>query len=456
MICFGGDLVFYDERIESVKGKIAKRAILIAFAVTFVLAQIHAMNLLRNAPIRYYWFAFPDAVIYFSLMITLIIGFVRRIAKSGDERTEAEQGVFYSKAASVLIKIALGAFAFDIPIVLYLGKPLTFADDGPSGIIYALLFIVGIYVVYSFRKHDIYFNYSIMENEHYYRSVFRNIGKYGLWVLIFFGISFVPFTGIIAFKTPEAVRVLHIFLEMTVYYLITFVEFSLLYLLWSFLEKSSYRNENSISRSTVISLCLTILLYAVYTAGVISVDALPISQSNALLLVSLMAPMKPYIRFALLIFVTYFGYEYQRSRRNKLISAACATVLLSETLVLFLAQTVDRLLFVFMPELMSQEAYVINHILSTLTSVFDDASCMANAVGFVLMIFALTGDRMISRVHRSAIGGFVILGGVEIFLRTQVDFLSVKIYHFVAEIAVLCYFAVLVACVAVKMKKSVL
>ena len=448
--------MFYDERIENAKGRIAKRAMLIAFAVTFVLAEIHCVNLLRNATnVRYYWLAFPDAVICFSLMITLIIGLIRHsIITSKDERTELGQVGFYSKAASVLMKISLGAFALDIPIVLYLGKPLNFADDGPSGIIYSLLFIVGIYVVYSFRRNDIYFNYSIMEDERYYRGVFRNIGKYGLWTLVFFAISFVSFTGIIAFKTPETARVLRVLLEMTIYYLLSFAEFALLYLLWSFLEKSSYRNEISISRSTVISLVLTIFLYAVYAAGVIAVDALPISQSDRLLIVSLLGPMKPYIRFALLIFVTYFGYEYQRSQKNKLISAACVIVLLNETLILFLSQTVDRLIFVFMPELMSQEAYVINHILSTLTTFFDDASCAANIVGFVLMIFALTGDRMISNVHRLAISGFVILGGIELFLRTQEDFLTVKIYHFVAEIAVLCYFAVLVACVAVKVKKK--
>ena len=150
--------MFYDERIENVKGKIAKRAILITFIVTFVLAQIHCANLLRNASnVRYYWFALPDVVIYFSTTVTLIVGLIRRIVMPRDERAEAEQGSFYRKAASMLIKIALGAFAFDIPIVLYLGKPLSFADGGPSGIICVLLFVVGIYVIYSFRKNDIYY-----------------------------------------------------------------------------------------------------------------------------------------------------------------------------------------------------------------------------------------------------------------------------------------------------------
>ena len=150
--------MFYDERIENVKGKIAKRSILITLAITFVLAEIHCVNLLRNASdVRYYWFALPDVIICFSTIVTLIIGLVRHIIISKDERTEAEQGSFYKEAASILIKISLGAFAFDIPIVLYLGKPLTFADRGPSGIIYTLLFIIGIYVVYSFKKNDIYF-----------------------------------------------------------------------------------------------------------------------------------------------------------------------------------------------------------------------------------------------------------------------------------------------------------
>ena len=36
-----------------------------------------------------------------------------------------------------------------------------------------------------------------------------------------------------------------------------------------------------------------------------------------------------------------------------------------------------------------------------------------------------------------------VLGGVELFLRTQVDVLQVNIYHFIVEIIVLCYFAVL-------------
>lgn len=447
--------MFYDERIENVKGKIAKRAILIAFIVTFVLAQIHCTNLLRNASdVRYYWFALPDVIICFSTIVTLIIGLVRHIIISKDERTEVEQGSFYSKAASMLIKIALGAFAFDIPIVLYLGKPLTFADNGSSGIIYTLLFIVGIYVVYSFRKNDIYFNYSIMDSDYYYKGVFKNIGKLSLYALAFLGISAISFIGVIVIKTPDSARVLKILLDTLAYYVGAFIEVALLYLLYSFLEKCSYNSENSISKSTIISLVITIFIYAVYTAGVIFVDSTAISQATAVQLVSIMSTLDTYIKFALLIFLTYFGYEYQRVHKNKLLSAACVTILLSETLSIFIGQISGSLILVFMPEIMSQDAYIINQLFSTINVSIEDASSLANIVGFVLIIFALVKDKLIHKAHRFAVGAFAVLGGVELFLRTQVDILQVNIYHFIVEIIVLCYFAVLVACVAKRTKKE--
>ncbi len=447
--------MFYDERIENVKGKIAKRAILIAFAVTFVLAELHCANLLRNATnVRYYWFALPDIFICFSTTVALIIGLFRHIVIPRDERTEVEQGNFYCKAASMLIKIALGAFAFDIPIVLYLGKPLNFADSGPSGIIYTLLFIVGLYVVYSFRKNDIYFNYSIMDSDRYYKGVFKNIGKFSLYALAFLGISAISFIGVIALKTPDSASVLKIFLDTLAYYVGAFIEVALLYLFYSFLVKCSYNSENSISKSTIISLVITIFIYAVYTAGIIFVDSTAISQATTIQLVSIISSFDTYIKLAILIFLTYFGYEYQRVRKNKLISAACITILLSEVLSLFIGQISSSLIFVFMPEIMKQDAYIINQLFSTINVSIEDASSLANIVGFVLIIFALVKDKLIHKAHRFAVGAFAALGGIELFLRTQVDILQVNIYHFLVEIIVLCYFAVLVACVAKRTKKE--
>ena len=239
---------------------------------------------------------------------------------------------------------------------------------------------------------------------------------------------------------------------MLTYYIGAFIEAALLYLLYSFLEKCSYNSENAISKSTVISLGITILIYAVYTAGVIFVDASQVTQATAVQLVSIISTLDTYIKFALLIFLTYFGYEYQRVRKNKLLSAACVTILLSETLSVFIGRISGSLIFVFMPEIMSQDAYIINQLFSTVNVSIEDASSLADIVGFALIIFALAKDKLIRKAHRFAVGAFAILGGVELFLRTQVDILQANIYHFIAEITVLCYFAALVACVAKRLK----
>lgn len=447
--------MFYDERIENTKGIIARRAIVISFFLTFILAEIHCTNLLRNAPDpRYYWFALPDVVIFFGTLITLMVGIIRNILHRNDERIEAEQNKFYLRSASRLIKISLGAFAFDLPIALYIGSPLTFADIGPSGIIYVLLFVVGIYVVHSFRKNDIYFNYSIMDNDRYYAGVLKNIGKMALHALALLCVSAVSFIGIVVIKDPVSARILSILLDTGAYFVGTVVEISLLYLLYSFLEKCSYNSEDSISKSTVITLFITIFIYGIYTAVMIFVDSLPISQASAARLIVLVSEFDIYIKLSLLIFLTYLGYEYQRIHQNKLLSVACSTILLSETLSVLAGQIAGGLVYVFMPEIMSKDAYMINRILSTVNMSIQDVSSLADIVGFVLITFALIHDKRIAKAHLMVIGAFATLVGFDAFLRTQVNFMAVNKYHCLAEIAVLCYYGAVVAHVARKTKKK--
>ncbi|MBQ8357619.1 MAG: hypothetical protein IJX39_07405 [Clostridia bacterium] len=448
--------MFYDERIENVKGKISRNSIFISFIVSLVLGGIHFANISRNAPDnKYFWFVSLELAAFIGALLSLTIGFIICKPRIKDERTESEQNSFYNKAASILIKFVLGVFAFVMPIALYIGSTtFNFADGGFDDIIYILLFVVGIYVVYSFKRNDIYFNYSIIDSDRYYKGVFKNIGKLALYALAFLGISAISFVGLVATKTPDSALITKILLQTVAYYIGTFTELALLYLLYSFLEKSSYNSENSMSKSTIISLGITIFIYAVYTASVIFVDAQPISQTSAMQIVSIISSFDIYIKFALLIFLTYFGYEYQRVRKNTLLSAACIIILLSETLSVFIGQISGSLIFVFMPEIMSQDAYIINQLFSTINVSIEDASSLANIVGFVLIIFALVKDKLIHKAHRFAVGAFAVLGGIELFLRTQVDVLQVSIYHFLVEIIELCYFAILVACVAKRTKKE--
>ena len=443
--------MFYDERIENVKGKIARKALIISLFLSLILGGIHLANIIKNAsdPICF-WFASLEIAVFAGTLVALTIGFIRSRLYTKDERTEGAQNMYYNKAASVLIKLILGVFAFALPITLSIYIPFNFADRGLDSILPVLLFVIGIYVVYSFKRNDIYFNYSIMESGHYYSEVFKTIGKFALFALILFCISTLSLMGLIAIKTPEQALLPRILFQTAGYYIVTLAELSALYLLYSFLEKCSYKKETSISNSTVTSLCITIAIYAVYTAGVIFVDTLPFSQSDAMQIVSVLSGFDIYIKFALLIFLTYFGYEYQRVRQNRKISIACAVLLFSETLAVFLEHVSGGLSLVFLPELASGEAYWITQLFATINVLIEDASSVANVVGIILILFALIEDNLIHRAHRFAVGIFAILGGIELFLRTQVPYLHVTIYHFMAELVVLCYIAALVISISKK------
>jgi len=438
--------MFYDERIENVKGRISRIAFLIALTVSFFLGGIHLANIIRNAPEgKFFWLVTLEVAVFIGALVVLAIGYANAFLHAQDERVLAVLNLFYNTSASLVFKTVLVIFAFVMPIALHIQNSFrSFADQGFGAFLYVLLFVLGIFIIYCFRRNDVFFNYSIIDSEHYYQRILKNIGKFALYAVVLFTISLISFAGVVAIELPNAEHTIGIFTDIIAFYLSALIEFALLYLLYSFLERSSYRRENAISTATLISLGITVFLYAVYATTVIVIDAQPIPQATAAWLVSMVSSFDIYIRFAFLIFLTYFGYEYQRAHKNKLLSAGCLTILLSETVCVLLGQIAGGLIFVFMPEIMKNETYVINQIFSTVQTCVEDASTVANIVGFVLIIFAIVNDRLIHAAHRYAIGAFAVLVGVEIFLRTQVDHLAVSIYHYIAEIAVLCYFAVLI------------
>lgn len=437
--------MFYDERIEAVKGRVARRAIVISLFVSLLLGGTSFVNILRNSPDpKYLWYVAPDIAILVGAIVVLAIGALRGLICARDERGESEQNKFYNKAARAMIILAFGALSYTLPVVLSIGRPIGFAVSGIGTIVYVLAFTVGAYVVCSFRRNDICFNYSIIDSDRYYVGVFKNIGRLALYALALLGISAISFT-IRAMVIGSSERLAWVLIETVVCHLLTFAVLAVLYLLYSYLEKCSYDKEDSISRSTVVSLWITIIIYAVYTAAVIWIDRLPISQANAVGIASTLSSLDIYIRLALLVFLTYFGYEYQRVRKNRLLSAACNTLILSEVLAVLVGQVVSGLILIFMPEILKQESHVISSIFSTASVAVGDAQSIASAVGILLIVFALVGDGVIGRANRLAVFAVAVLGGVEIFLRTQVDVLTVNIYHFIAELILLFYLAVLVA-----------
>lgn len=440
--------MFYDERIEKAKGRISRNAIILSVIISVVLGAIRLTNILKNTDqSKYLCLVVLEAVIICGGLICLLIGFIRSKIHPKDERTVFEESCFYNKASSILIKIVSIIFAFVLPIVLHIGLPNNYTDGGFDRIFLVLFFVVGIYVIYGFRRNDIYFNYSIMENEHYYKSVLKNIGKLAIYILCLFAVSAISFTLFVATKELDQVILIKHILQIVILYVVVLFEFSLLYLLYSFLEKMSYNSTRWLSKSTAISLGITVFIYAVYTFIVMFVDSLAISQAQAMQTVSVASSLAFYIDFALLIFLTYFSYEYLKVKHNKLLSAACLTILLSETLAFIIGQVWGGLTSLFLREMIEYDAYIITHFLSTTKTIIQDLSSIANMIGFSLIIIALIKDKTIRKSNLAAIISLVVLGGIEMFLRTQTGYIEVNIYHSLAEIFVLIYLCILVVCI---------
>ena len=437
--------MFYDERIEKAKGRIFKNAILLSVIIFVIFGAILLTNILNNTnQIKYLCRVILEAIIILGGVICLIIGFIRSKAHIKDERTEFEESCFYNKASSILIKIVTIVFAIFLPIVLYINLPSNYADGGFDNIFLVLSFTVGIYVIYEFKRNDIYFNYSIMEDEHYYKRVFKNISKLALYILNLLVASTISFVLVVLIKQPtQAVLIKHIF-QIIVVYCGALLEFSLLYLLYSFLEKLSYNSTRWLSKSTTISLGITVFIYAIYTFITIFVNSTTDSQAQAMQTISIVSSMAFCIDFALLIFLTYFGYEYLKIKHNKLLSIACIIILLSKTLSFLLGQFYSEITSMLLREMMENDAYNIKYFLSITKTIIQDASSIANIIGFSLLVCALIKDKMIRKINYIAIICFVVLGGIELFLRTQVDYLKISIYHSIAKIAVLIYLWVLV------------
>lgn len=443
--------MFYDERIEKAKGRISRNAIILSVIISVVLGAIRLTNILKNTDqSKYLCFVILEAAIILGGLICLLIGVIRSKTHIRDERIVFEESRFYNKASSILIKIVTIIFAFFLPIVLYIGLPNNYTDGGFDRIFLVLFFVVGIYVIYGFRRNDIYFNYSIMENEHYYKSVLKNIGKLAIYILCLFAVSAISFTLFVATKELDQVILIKHILQIVILYVVVLFEFSLLYLLYSFLEKMSYNSTRWLSQSTAISLGITVFIYAVYTFIVMFVDSLAISQAQAMQTVSVASSLAFYIDIALLIFLTYFSYEYLKVKHNKLLSAACLTILLSETLAFIIGQVWGGITSLFLREMIEYDAYIITHFLSTTKTIIQDLSSIANMIGFSLIIIALIKDKTIRKSNLAAIISFVVLGGIEMFLRTQTGYLEVNIFHSLAEIAVLIYFCILVICIVRK------
>ena len=436
--------MFYDERIEKERGKISKNAIVMSALISALIFALRVAVILKNSDNPVYLIhLIPEGAVILVGIVVFALGLFRYSSTPKDEYITEKESIFYGRALVLEVKILSLIFAASLPIALYIGNS-EFYIQGKFGNIFSVLVLsVGIYVIFSFRKHNIYFNYSIMDREDYISCVFKNIGRLALWFLLLFGVSF---ASLIFWSVPvreSAALPANIFLIL-IYYLLLFVFLSLLYLLFSLLEKSSNNTNHFISKSALITLAVSILIYAVYAFLTVVTEANSESEAQAVTLVSALSILKVYVNVAYIMFLSYFGYEFLRQRQSKLFSLGVFIAALSQVVLNIGKEISIHIRDYFISEIMEGDIYFVT-MTSDIKLALQIICLLFSFLGLSMVLTALIRQKEIHKLNFIGIVCFVLLMGVEAFLSTQTDYLKVLIYHACAEIAVLTYLFVIVS-----------
>ncbi|MBQ8403863.1 MAG: hypothetical protein IJX55_05505 [Clostridia bacterium] len=442
--------IFYDERIEKEKGKVCRNCILIAVIGTLCFGALQLVNILLTieAPqFHHYMNVFLPGFIFIAGTVSLAIGLY--LEKFGrDERTQAEAYAFYGKAARRLLTSIAVVWAILLPYTMVNPMPsYNFYNIPFDYAIWILFYPICTYLVYSFKKNEIYFNYSLLESEHYYKGVFKNIGKFSLWALGLFAESIFSY---ILFHTFENMQypwndggahmrqIVYSILAIFFIIAIAYVVLSILYLSLSLLEKESYDNETRlISKATVVSFivaaCLTTVVFFITLEAGRIIDAL--ANSDLPLdfpLSSVVAAANyviNYIDAAIYLFavlcITYFYYEYRRARKNRLLTGALCTILIIKSadvvispiyrIVMVLVNTViatnwENMHDIYIEQTMGEIFVYYTHLIG-----------FAEVVAVMLIIAALIKDGTAHKVCIALICAIALALCVMLFLTTQLS-----------------------------------
>ncbi|MBQ8717755.1 MAG: hypothetical protein IJY66_00630 [Clostridia bacterium] len=434
--------MFYDERIEAVRGKVCRNAIAMAapvaaLALLFRLLTLHGWQEIDTG--RYLYLLAVEAATFLGTLSVLIIGFFRGAGQQRDEMWQAQQGAFYRKACGKLIRIVLGVWAIFLPCALAIGAPHDRMAVAYEALFPVLLFVLGAYAVCAFRRQDIYFNYAALESDHYARAVGRNLGRAGLWALGYFVLSSYT-TLFLFFQGKITTRILAItFFRQGVSYILTYLLVGVLYLMLSYLEWASFHRKEVISPSTKLCLISTVTVYVTYTLLVVIIDRLPLTQATSVALVSYAAKLHDPVRMLLLLFLSYFAYEYRKLSESHAVSRICHGMITLCAVRVGCDLLYSCLTSLFWTQLTDPESWGARRVLVAFNTTLHTGELLLLSLGFALIIFALVKHQRIHRAHLAAIPALLLIWGVGVFLSTQVDTVQLELYRCLASAALLIY-----------------
>ncbi len=433
--------MFYDERIENIKGHIIKNSTIMALIISLTIGGIRFANVYSQDPRR----SILDIVIILCCLILLITNFLMNSLGKKDERKLVAARTFYNKLLPVMLGIILLTFAIMMPILLLTHNP-TIADRNWYNTIIIMAFIIGIYVIYSFKANGIYFNYSIIENDHYYINVLKNIGKLCLIILSLLVVSMCSFI-LYTIKQNEALETISVYITLIVIiYIIMLVALSLIYFTLSVLEKLGCK------KSALILLTAVVVAYAVLSALSLYFSSLTISMINQVMLINFISNSLYYIRFALLTFLIYWKHDFLENHKNKLFDIACKLIIASEVTAYFAGAVFDQIYLMF--AIGKFENFLLIRNLSVYYSYFTYMVAVVTIISFILIIVALIKGRAIPKANIIAIVAIVLLCALHAFLSSQGDAVHIIVRQYIMATALLLYMLGLVIYVEKKLAKE--
>jgi len=246
--------MFFDERIESRRGKIFRKGILFATIIAVIFTVCKVLSIQKFV----FWDIFSflaEATVIISGAIILLYGeLFCESSDVKDERYYSEKYAYYNKAAKTFFFCGIAGFAGSMLV------ELTYSSTLPASFLLMYLELIGlVFISYEFKKNGINFNYSVIDgnNGEYYAAVFKGIGKMAAIIL---GIYTLP--AIYALINGG----LSMFFALLLICLGCIVSLGVIYLIISWIEKVS-RNEEE--RDGKIYKCLLISFSFVLGLGVL-------------------------------------------------------------------------------------------------------------------------------------------------------------------------------------------
>ncbi len=459
--------MFYDERIEYERGRISRNCIIISVIGAFIYGALNLTNILigiENPRAHHFLHIGIEIFIILSGIICLTVG-AFKAKSSRDERTLAERNIFYNRAGMIHLRMTLAIWAILMPFAAAYPLPSINFSAMPYDYGLALLILpIVTYIVYSFKKHEIYFNYSILENEHYYNCVLKNIRKFGLRMLGLFGISLF---GLLICISKIKIYILVLIISYIFIYIFIFTISSLLYLLLSALEKSSYDNQTKlISKATTVSFitstALTVVCSAISVKVMAYINSLNKSDMNMNIpigtLIARLDYLISYINFfitlALILSITYFCYEYSRAKQNRILSASCGAILVLKGCKEFFSACY-RIIQITVSTVIHSNWDKYNDIylerrLVELYLYLTYFIAFSEIIATILIIIALVRDKTIVKGNIAAIPVLAALCCIALFLITQLNFTEFSYFSNALSAVITVYCAVLIALIGRK------